>query len=488
MATEKGPPLVEKGTPTDATDAGDSALPTIQDPGHVTDHVTREATPEDDEVQLIENPAKRVFEDISGATFEENLRGPKRSFTAKAKKASIAEQQAGKALALLVAAAKNDIKYLKGVKLLTKLIEGTPTKSKTDKALEKILEKLETLEAPINERPKETALAATIPATKTLAATTSQTIKGLKNSTWAKVASQGLVPAVTAATTEAPWTLISKKKGLQKKEAKSVIQGNNAQEQVVVLLQKDSPFPGSPKSVRDSLNQLLGSTLVSRAEKSQKGNLVITMRTGEKAGTLWGKRETWKQALSGFQIKDIIRPESWVRLLAHKVPATFEDLKTLDSEILTYNKVKSVGTTRWLRQPKGRHGSVILTVPSLEIAKKLQEKGLEIGGQRIKVEAFKDFTNKTQCPSCYGFGHNPKTCKQIRCQFCGENHLSKDHACKSCQVKGAPCQHVTFKCCNCKGAHKASDPTCEARKAVKTPFRREKEWGKAPITEETSWN
>lgn len=55
----------------------------------------------------------------------------------------------------------------------------------------------------------------------------------------------------------------------------------------------------------------------------------------------------------------------------------------------------------------------------------------------------------TQCAKCWKYGHLARACtiKKSICPRCGDNHLD--------------CNTTDYKCCNCKGSHKAFDKTCK---------------------------
>ena len=54
------------------------------------------------------------------------------------------------------------------------------------------------------------------------------------------------------------------------------------------------------------------------------------------------------------------------------------------------------------------------------------------------------------------------------CQFCAENHNTREHSCFLCskQQKGTTCAHIIYKCSNCENKHSANSSQCSVFKAL----------------------
>jgi hypothetical protein len=136
----------------------------------------------------------------------------------------------------------------------------------------------------------------------------------------------------------------------------------------------------------------------------------------------------------------------------------------------------------WLRNPsKLREGgkkksTIVVTVGTLEEARKMLINGLRFGGHRFHTEHYWELGADCVCPRCCGIGHvSYRACgdRPPRCYICAGDHEGIVHACKvvNCQAKaGAACQHMPAKCGNCGGAHPATARACprlrEARRRL----------------------
>jgi len=91
---------------------------------------------------------------------------------------------------------------------------------------------------------------------------------------------------------------------------------------------------------------------------------------------------------------------------------------------------------------------------SPKILRQIEGKKAYIGGIRSTLNLNHSVS---QCFKCQKYGHTAKNCReeQSTCRNCAENHDSR-----SCKVKD------NFKCCNCKGMHKASSDGCPTKTAA----------------------
>lgn len=224
-------------------------------------------------------------------------------------------------------------------------------------------------------------------------------------------------------------------------------------------------------ALRNQVNAALGEIAVIRIERSDRGNIVITTKQPFSAKQLLAAKSKWAPAFNGFAIQSADLPTSWVKLVAHNVPVLTNGdvLGLFPEEAKVFNGIETVGAPRWLKQPREgqRTGSVVFAVPSEELGARCRKQGLCIAGILTRVEAYKAFTIRTQCYRCLGFGHNPGTCrKQVRCAFCPERHLTRDHSCPTCKSSQA-CSHFQAYCYNCKGNHRTTDKSsCGTFKAL----------------------
>ena len=81
---------------------------------------------------------------------------------------------------------------------------------------------------------------------------------------------------------------------------------------------------------------------------------------------------------------------------------------------------------------------------------------------------FYNISSIAQCTNYTSFGHLDFLYKKDpRCILCGENHVTSQHHCSTCKVKGKKCSHLTPKCVNYKEAHTADSKLCERYIALK---------------------
>ncbi len=169
--------------------------------------------------------------------------------------------------------------------------------------------------------------------------------------------------------------------------------------------------------------------------------------------------------------------EQWQRVKVHGVPvqrymnsANGLELAREEIELETDLRLKREPT--WLKSPKKiragrqRFAAIVVTVGSIEDARKLLKSGLRFGGHHYKTEAYRDIKPETVCARCCGIGHSSYLeCKNDppRCAICAGDHEALSHTCNviGCSVgMGKPCQHSQVKCANCGGTHEATSMKC----------------------------
>jgi hypothetical protein len=66
-----------------------------------------------------------------------------------------------------------------------------------------------------------------------------------------------------------------------------------------------------------------------------------------------------------------------------------------------------------------------------------------------------------QCFNCQKYKHIAINClRETRCQFCSQNHSTRDHYCSTCQETEKKCIHLQEKCSNCNENHSANNEKC----------------------------
>ncbi|XP_014550199.1 hypothetical protein COCVIDRAFT_116136 [Bipolaris victoriae FI3] len=232
----------------------------------------------------------------------------------------------------------------------------------------------------------------------------------------------------------------------------------------------------SPLLVRNKINQAfqkagIAGPVIQQVATSRRNNLILTTTEGYSGESLLKQINTWQNQLP---IKKAQPLESWTQLVVHGVPTTFdgaENLQLLHTEIPTYNKNQTiVGNPYWLsRNRKDKQtSSIVIACKSEEEAKKIGNR-ITILGQSLRVEKYRQIPPTAQCSKCQGFGHNFSRCKNLAsCQFCAENHLTTQHVCSICKIKGKACNHTLPKCKNCKQTHFANSKDWEVFLSIKS--------------------
>jgi hypothetical protein len=192
-------------------------------------------------------------------------------------------------------------------------------------------------------------------------------------------------------------------------------------------------------------------------------------------------------------------PEQWYRVKVHGVHIKRYltlglQLARQEIESGTEHRLKRDPT--WLRNPEEVRGSekkgssIVITVGSLEEARKLLINGIRFGGSRYRTEHYWELGPDTVCPRCCGIGHNSfKACgdRPPLCFICAGPHEGADHACKviDCITKsGNACRHMPAKCGNCGGLHPATMWNCPRKREARKSLYRERGTGGSQRTQE----
>ena len=106
------------------------------------------------------------------------------------------------------------------------------------------------------------------------------------------------------------------------------------------------------------------------------------------------------------------------------------------------------------------HASAVIAFDSEEAAQKALKKELLIAGISIKTVVF-EAKSSEQCLKCQKFDHATIACKnKAVCQFCSQNHSTRLHICKICEIVESVCIHTALKCDNCADNHAANSKKC----------------------------
>src|SRR5947208_1942532 len=88
------------------------------------------------------------------------------------------------------------------------------------------------------------------------------------------------------------------------------------------------------------------------------------------------------------------------------------------------------------------------------------KKKLLIADISIKITVF-EAKSSEQCLKYQKLDHATIACKnKAVCQFCSQNHPTRLHICKICEVVESTCIHTALKCDNCAGNHAANSKEC----------------------------
>jgi len=176
--------------------------------------------------------------------------------------------------------------------------------------------------------------------------------------------------------------------------------------------------------------------------------------------------------------------EQWYRLKVHGVAVQrylTQGLGLARREIETAGELRLKRDPVWLRGPQAiqqsnqKGAAIVITISSLEEARKLRINGLRFGGIRHRTEHYWELGPGTVCPRCCGIGHRSfKACgdRPPKCYICAGSHEGAEHACivSSCTSKpGLACPHAPAKCGNCGGSHPATLPSCPKRARRRAP-------------------
>ena len=108
------------------------------------------------------------------------------------------------------------------------------------------------------------------------------------------------------------------------------------------------------------------------------------------------------------------------------------------------------------------HALVVITFNLEKAMQKALSKRLLVAGIPLKTAIFEQKKSAEQCLKCQQFGHITKGCKNLAvCQLCSQNHPTRLHTCKICEIVGESCIHTILICSNCNGKHAVNSKECD---------------------------
>jgi hypothetical protein len=168
-----------------------------------------------------------------------------------------------------------------------------------------------------------------------------------------------------------------------------------------------------------------------------------------------------------FKYSGFLKNSTWFKVIAHGIPTDIfnfsKGMELLKKEIEIFNGIQPIAVN-WISSSQNReakkHESVVISFNSIDQAQKALNK-LFIAGKLKKTDIFQERKASEQCLKCQKFGYFANSCiNQAICQFCAQNHLTRLHVCKICEVSGTTCIHTNIKCSNCNEKHAANSKEC----------------------------
>jgi hypothetical protein len=256
------------------------------------------------------------------------------------------------------------------------------------------------------------------------------------------------------------------------------------QRTIVVRRQIATTAPLDSLRIRDAINSQLEKSRapnhlrIVTVTTNQKNNIVLTTREDCTAITLLEFKAAILNAIASADGTPtaIQASQPWSKIMVHGIdtqryPDTDTGMKTLQGEIESHTSLKLATPPRYATRPESRVGktasSVVICLTSAEDASNVLKHRIAIDGTLHRTERFWAVKPTSQCHLCQRFGHHHKRCThQPRCRLCAGDHTTTNHRCADCpSLRGKACTHIAARCCNCEGAHYASDRACPNRPA-----------------------
>ena len=239
----------------------------------------------------------------------------------------------------------------------------------------------------------------------------------------------------------------------------------------------------NPMRLRDQINDKFfkegidGPVIATIGRSTSNLSLVLTTTEAFSGAFLIEKEAIWREIIPYTSIS---HDAEWAKLVVHTIPtkpfSMDEGELLMRSEIETFNpRLKLMRNPIWLSKEETRaeklHSSILIHLPSQEMAKMALESRIIIAGVSCRVEKY--IPRHTQCNKCQKFGYTRAHCiNEAKCRVCSLNHEGKDHFCQICQVRDQECPHSMAKCANCGKNHRADDRKCQEREKFRPRFTR----------------
>jgi len=193
---------------------------------------------------------------------------------------------------------------------------------------------------------------------------------------------------------------------------------------------------------------------------------MLTTTDNYNADFLTQHEKIWSKS---FKYSKMLKDSAWYKIVAHGVPTEIfnfaKGLDLLKQEIEIYNGIHPIAIN-WLSSSQNReekmHALVVIAFNSEKAMQKALNKRLLVAGIPLKTAIFEQKKSAEQCLKCQQFGHITKGCKNLAvCQLCSQNHPTRLHTCKICEIVGESCIHTILICSNCNGKHAANSKECD---------------------------
>ena len=256
---------------------------------------------------------------------------------------------------------------------------------------------------------------------------------------------------------------------------------------LILLNSKNSALSTADSmKIRDKINEDFQKQLKISASKPviaaivksyRQQNIVLTTMSNYNADFLIQHENIWKKH---FKYQAFLKDKAWYKVIAHGISTEIfnyeKGLDLLKEEIKTFNGIQPLAVN-WISSKSNReikkHASIVISFDNEADAQKALKNKLLIAGRSVKTAKFEINQATEQCLKCQKFGHLTTSCKNLAaCQFCAENHPTRLHICKTCEISGDVCIHTNIKCVNCSQKHTANSKECSvliATLATKKP-------------------
>lgn len=249
---------------------------------------------------------------------------------------------------------------------------------------------------------------------------------------------------------------------------------------ILIRSQEDKDLQPSIENVliREHINKAfkengLNKEIVSTANITYTSqHIMITTMPGYSATFLQEHLNIWATGFPySFQRTQVNTP--WYKAAIHGVLLHLthhpDPLENIAYELKTFNNMDIIGKPYWLTSQEKREngerraGSIVVAFKTKSDLNKAIKTRLNVYGVSCKAELVNSAPPTYQCRNCQGYGHPEARCRSSTvCRICSEDHLTKDHSCKHCPVKGKVCNHSILKCANCQDSHIAGSQGCPA--------------------------